>query len=75
MFNQLTVTMLKWFGNVFVGNSLLMYSALTPLAAAGGGEICNLTTPTQEVGLTKRLDEWSVTSFQVSTPESIQGDQ
>ena len=38
---MLTVTMLKWFGNVFVGYSLLMYSALTPLAAARTNEIMN----------------------------------
>ena len=36
--HMLTVTMLKWFGNVFVGYSLLMYSALTPLAAAWTNE-------------------------------------
>ena len=27
------MTMLKWLGKVSVGNSLLMYSALVPLAA------------------------------------------
>ena len=66
-----TVTMLKWLGKVFVGNSLLMYSALTPLAAAW--VVNHLTTPTRGTSqLTERIDEWSEVSFQIATPKSIE---